>query len=432
MADTLSFEDVLKVVKENNPKLLEAWKDRKISGARTILDSKLRRKVVDEVRFKLKGGAQIAFIGDDDQEKLVKIVGGKEKAKKSLDYIKKMTEENGETLSDEDRAASDILTTSLEKYIKILEARQIERNRVKTNKVPTVAEMQETMARVDESDKSDKEKQKEKEDYMRSMQEKYQRELDILKHKLEGIRLKLADKKVLTKQGENGVEVRNFEALNNLYEQFQALTMSVYDYGQAYSFVQETLEGLKKQKAVPSVPHIEKPKKKEEPEEKKKLIIDVPDTPKVMKFQPVITDGEIAYNYGRYRDKVWMKRTALEMDLESGKRKETIFTKSPLIRSIISFLPNRRLKESAIRKISRDEMDLGELYDINALGEIRWLSGRKAEELGLFDDYEEVEQIAEPIEEESRRIDVRKDIPVNFEEQIEDSGRSSEGIEIDL
>ena len=120
MADTLDFENILKIIKENNPKSIELWQNRKISGAKTLFNSPYKHKIVDEVRFKLKGGVQIAFIGDDEQEKLIKIVGGRDKAQKTLNYIKKCSAENSENLSDEDKVLLDILNTSLKKYIKLL------------------------------------------------------------------------------------------------------------------------------------------------------------------------------------------------------------------------------------------------------------------------------------------------------------------------
>ena len=107
MASTLKFDDILNIMKENNPKLLESWKDRKINGAKTILDSKLRRKVIDEVRFKLRGGVQISFVGNGEQEKLLRVIGGRERAQKSLDYIRKMTEESKDELSGEDNNKKD-------------------------------------------------------------------------------------------------------------------------------------------------------------------------------------------------------------------------------------------------------------------------------------------------------------------------------------
>ena len=432
MADTLKFDDVLSVMKENNPKLLESWKDRKISGAKTILDSKLRRKVVDEVRFKLRGGAQIAFIGDDDQEKLIKIVGGRERAQKSLDYIRMMTEENADSLTDEDRVASEILTTSLEKYIKILEARQAERNIVKKNPLPTIAEMQGTMESIDKSDKTDKEKQKEKKDYMISMQDKYKKELDKLKHKLEGIRLKIGDKGIITKTSDDGVEVKNFEAINNLYEQFQSLTMSVYDYGQTYEFIKETLDRMKEERAtapirratdpkVPPVPYFAKPKRKGEEvkdeqkdkdEEKEKVIpIDIPKKPKTRDSMIAYIDGKLCYEGARYRDKVWMKRKALDLDIEKGNRRESFITRTEFGRNLVAMLPNRALKRSAIHKISNDEINMGELYDIMTLGELRWESRRLLAERDEQDERDEYDdELFGEFPEESvmDRDDIRK------------------------
>ena len=495
MSNTLKFEDVLNLVKENNPKAIEAWKDKKIAGAKTLFVSPYRRAVVDEVRFKIRGGAQISFIGDPDQEKVVKILGGKDRAQKTLDYLTQYNEEHSEELSEVDKLAAEILTTSLSKYIRILEVRQQEREAKKVKPLTRV-EMQDHLNEIDLSEKSDREKLEEKKEYLLSMQDRYNLDFDILKHKLEGIRIKIASKTIVTKKTDNGVEVTNLDALKKLHDQFQALKPEVYEKGLDVAFIRETLaainqelEGIKRDFYDDPVEDSEGEDKKPKDEDKKPVEVkepvpdeeqeeqeerelrelldgvfakgrearrqaqmqkpidlddgekeetpeEIPDTARLSKllrqesdeeelvqprFTRSVVNGEVAYDFGRNRDRIKMRRMALEMDLDSGAIKETFLMRFTPFRALRALIPSKELKRSAIQKLSDETIPIGSIYEIPEIGEIRLISDRirKREELR--------QRAAES--REAERTEKRFSVIEEDEDEVEDEFEPAEIIE---
>ena len=440
MSSTLKFEDVLNLVKENNPKALEAWKDRKVSGATTLFNSPYRRKVVDEVRFKIRGGAQISFIGDPEQEKIIKIVGGRERAQRTLDYLTKYNEEHKDELSEEDELAADLLTTSLSKYIRILEIRQQEREAKKVKPITRV-DMQDKLNEIDLTDKSEKEKLEEKKAYLLSMKDRQQLDYDKLKHKLEGIRIKIADKTIVTKKDKDGVKVVNFDALRKLHDQFEAIRPEVTEKGLDVAFINESLAEIKQELEEMKKPAEQKPtevkpedNKSEETIEEEtvedetvkrikeavdeacedvddtkvlkpelKLVSDseeeedsrdIPETTDLLKlfrrpteeeefpqtkFVKSVVVGEVAYDFGRPMDRYKMRRMALEMDLDTGAIKETFLMRFTPFRALRALIPSKTLRDSAMEKLEDETIPLGSIYEIPQIGEIRMISDKVME-----------------------------------------------------
>lgn len=250
MSNLVDFDEVLRIIREKNPFIAELFGDKKVSGTRLISGSPYKRDVADETRFVLKGGAQVSFVGGDDQEDFVKILGGKEKAQKSLDFLNEYSKRK-EGLSVVSELAADILTISLEKYIKKLSSK--EQNRLpKRPNLTSIEEMNNALGDIDNNGES-MSKTEEKLQYLMGIKRLYKRRLDEIKIKLESLKLQISDKSIITKGTEDGGrEIANMDSIQRLYDSFQNMRGTSYEYMRIIKFINDKIRSIRKGEEKPN------------------------------------------------------------------------------------------------------------------------------------------------------------------------------------